>query len=224
MPEPGCAAARDVLAELALGVADGAERAAALAHLERCPACRAELRGLGDAADGLASLAPAVVPPAGFEDRVLASLGAARQGGSPPRPRARRRLFLAAAAAAVVVAAAGVGGWAASSGGHRPVPAAGVLTGRLVAGQRTVGQVVLVDDSQPWVSVGVRPPIGVRDLRCELVEQGGQVVTVGTFAVTGGSGHWAASAWTGGAPVREAVLVDPATGRVVARARLAAAP
>lgn len=221
MPEPGCAAARDVLAELALGVADGEERAAALAHLERCPACRAELRNLGDAADGLASLAPAVTPPGGFEDRVLASLQSARRDETRPRP-GRRRLL--AAAAAVAVAALAGAGWATAAGGHRPAPAAGgVLTGRLMAGRHPVGQVVLVDGAQPWVSVGVRPPGGVHDVRCELVEQGGQVVTVGTFAVTGGSDHWAASAWTGRARVREAVLVDAATGRVVARAQLTAA-
>lgn len=216
MPEPGCAAARDVLAELALGVADGEERAAALAHLERCPACRAELRGLGDAADGLVHLVPAVEPPEGFEQRVVASLS------GRPRRRPGQRALVAAAAAVVVVAGAAAG-LAVTVGGHRPAPAAAVYTGRLVAGRRAVGQVVLVDDAQPWVSVSVRPPGGVHDVRCELVERGGQVVTVGTFAVTGGSDHWAASAWTGRGAVRGAVLVDVATGRVVARAQLTAA-
>ncbi len=42
----GCAEFADVAAELALGVLTGRERAQALAHLDRCDACRQTVREL----------------------------------------------------------------------------------------------------------------------------------------------------------------------------------
>ncbi|HEV2368250.1 MAG TPA: zf-HC2 domain-containing protein, partial [Acidimicrobiales bacterium] len=62
-----CAELRDIAPELALGVLPGQERAAALAHLQSCPACQAEVEHLTDVADELVALAPAVEPPLGFE-------------------------------------------------------------------------------------------------------------------------------------------------------------
>ena len=100
--EARCEETRDVLAELALGVADGEERGRALQHLARCQECRAELEKLSDVADELALVAPHREVPVGFESRVLA------QVLPPPAPRKRRwpRLVLAPAAAAL--AAAGI--------------------------------------------------------------------------------------------------------------------
>ncbi|MGB6057897.1 MAG: hypothetical protein WBF71_06495 [Microthrixaceae bacterium] len=72
MTAADCDRCREVAAELALGIAVGDERAAALEHLTNCPACRRELNGLTAALDALMSLAPPVDPPAGFEERVLA--------------------------------------------------------------------------------------------------------------------------------------------------------
>jgi hypothetical protein len=95
--EPRCEETRDVLAELALGIADGEERGRALQHLARCPECRAELEKLSDVADELSLIAPHREVPVGFESRVLA------QVLPPPAPRRRRwpRLVLAPAAAAL---------------------------------------------------------------------------------------------------------------------------
>lgn len=92
-----CDETRDVLAELALGAADGEERGRALQHLAKCPECRAELEKLSDVADELSLLAPHREVPVGFESRVLA------QVLPPPQPRRRRwpRLVLAPAAAAL---------------------------------------------------------------------------------------------------------------------------
>jgi Putative zinc-finger len=92
-----CEETRDVLAELALGVADGEERGRALQHLAECPECRAELEKLSDVADELSLLAPHREVPVGFESRVLS------QVLPPPAPRRRRwpRLVLAPAAAAL---------------------------------------------------------------------------------------------------------------------------
>jgi hypothetical protein len=95
--EARCEETRDVLAELALGVADGQERGRALQHLAECPDCRAELEKLSDVADELSLLAPHREVPVGFESRVLS------QVLPPPAPRRRRwpRLVLAPAAAAL---------------------------------------------------------------------------------------------------------------------------
>jgi len=92
-----CGETRDVLAELALGVADGEERGRALKHLAGCPDCRAELEKLSDVADELSLLAPHREVPVGFESRVLSRVL------PPPAPRRRRwpRLVLAPAAAAL---------------------------------------------------------------------------------------------------------------------------
>lgn len=236
MTDPDCDSVRDTLAELALGVADAETRATALAHLELCGACRAELRSLADTADALSALTPEVDPPPGFEQRVVSSLLAARRGAPLPRPSAtrtlarsrrraptggfpRRAALAVAAAAAVAFAAVG---WALSAAGGSASPTAAMLTGQLLSGQRDIGEVVVVRGHSPWVSVGVHGETGVDWVRCELVEKGGEVVTVGTFPLAGGTGHWAASAHTGPAQVREALLVDTYTGRVVAHADLTA--
>jgi hypothetical protein len=84
---------RELLPELALGIADGDDRAAALEHLSRCPDCQRELVG------------PEAEPPAGFESRVTEALDA--------RPSRRRWVpALVGIAAAVALFAAGLGaGW-----------------------------------------------------------------------------------------------------------------
>jgi hypothetical protein len=70
-----CAGLADVAAELALGVLTGRERAAALAHLDGCPECRAAVRELTSTGEELLALLPAREPPAGFEMRVMGRLG-----------------------------------------------------------------------------------------------------------------------------------------------------
>jgi hypothetical protein len=100
-----CTELETVAAELALGIADGAERAAALSHLARCPACRALLDDLVSVADGLLLLGPAVEPPLGFETRVRDRLSGA---GLPVRRRWRRRAGLTAAAILIAVSVGGL--------------------------------------------------------------------------------------------------------------------
>src|SRR5690606_34746160 len=60
-----CAEVRELAPDIALGLLTGEERAAALAHLERCGACRAEVVGLAGAADEVLLLAPGATPPPG---------------------------------------------------------------------------------------------------------------------------------------------------------------
>src|ERR1700722_10236174 len=82
-----CAQLHDVAAELALGVLTGRERATAIAHLERCKACREEVRQLMAVGGLLPELLPPVEPPAGFETRVLQLLGASAQSESQSEAR-----------------------------------------------------------------------------------------------------------------------------------------
>ena len=102
---PECARIDPDLAELALGALTGKERVTALAHLEDCSRCSAEVDELAAAADQLLHLAPAAEPPVGFEARVFERLGL-RPGpvGWRSWPVWRPKLALAVAAAAVVVA------------------------------------------------------------------------------------------------------------------------
>jgi hypothetical protein len=121
-----CSRLYDLAPELALGLLDGAERAEALAHLERCAKCHADVASLTELGEQLLLLAPEGSPPAGFESRVLqqleqqrptaeppdeaapAALRSATTTIAPPAPGRRRRRYrfhrtLLAAAAALVV-------------------------------------------------------------------------------------------------------------------------
>jgi Putative zinc-finger len=121
-----CSQLRDVAPDVALGLLTGEERAVALAHLEGCAACRAEVASLAGVADELLLTGPEATPPEGFDRRVLArltevraaeALSPTRSGrpahlyrrgrhGRPDRRRLAVGATLAAAAAAVVLVAA----------------------------------------------------------------------------------------------------------------------
>jgi hypothetical protein len=102
---PECEQARALVAELALGVASGDERAHALSHLSGCAECRRELAGATEIVDGLLLLAPEKEPPAGFESAVLARI-APTGNVHVPAPRPRRRARLAVLCTALALAAA----------------------------------------------------------------------------------------------------------------------
>lgn len=90
----------------ALDAIGDAEREEFERHLQHCPACEAEVRGMRETAVRLA-LARAVAPPARLEQRVLAATYRTRQLPPPPRDQIRaartfpRRLAVLAAAASV---------------------------------------------------------------------------------------------------------------------------
>ena len=102
---PDCVAIREVLPELALGIADGEQRAFLLEHIAGCSDCRRELQELSSLADELIELAPEREPPPGFESRVLGGL-AIHQPRRRPARRRLRRLAFAAAVPAVAAATA----------------------------------------------------------------------------------------------------------------------
>jgi hypothetical protein len=100
-----CHEIRGLTAEVALGVADGEDRARVLDHVVECPDCRQELEDLTTLADELVVLAPEHEPPLGFELRTIRRL--------QPKPERRRRwrlpaVAVAAAALAATTATAGV--------------------------------------------------------------------------------------------------------------------
>src|SRR5262245_35591113 len=101
-----CDEIRELLPELALGIADGEDRSRVLEHAATCAECRRELESLSTVADEFLELAPAHEPPAGFEVRVLGAL-------HPRPPRRARRTFrrpfaLVSVALAASVVTAGI--------------------------------------------------------------------------------------------------------------------
>jgi hypothetical protein len=104
--EARCDETRELLPEVALGIADGEERARLLDHVAACPDCWRELERLSAIADELMALAPGHEPPVGFELRMLETL-------EPPAPtvtRASRRGAWVVAATALSAVAAAAGG------------------------------------------------------------------------------------------------------------------
>lgn len=217
MTEMTCDAFHHVGAELALGLADAHERAAALTHLERCPLCRAEIRQLSDVADALAAMAPPAEPPAGFESRVLGGLTELKRPRVGWRFPLRRVLQLAAVAA--LVASIGVGGWliGASDSPTPTIDAGHLATAKLMAAGRPVGDVVIDTDATPWMSMQVQMAGAGGRFSCRVVTAAGRTVAVGSFLMSGGRATWVSALPTGTARLSSAELVDPA-GRVMASA------
>lgn len=108
MSEPlRCADARELVPEVALGLAPAQDRGRLLAHIATCRDCQVFLAELSDVVDDVVAIAPPSEPPPGFESQVLARLSKERR-----RLGAVRRIVMRAAVilASVVVGAAVSGG------------------------------------------------------------------------------------------------------------------
>jgi anti-sigma-K factor RskA len=214
-----CQMVQDDLAELALGILAGRERAEVLDHLESCAHCGAELESLSTAADTLLMLTPEIEPPLGFESRLSEKLREAAQ-----RDRSRRfRRVSAFAIAAVLVAVLGFGvGVFVSNNGtgspNRSVAAAPALA-QLTSNGRVMGQVVISTDQPTWMFVTVDSAKLSGDVSCEVTLNNGQTLTVGWFNLSGDYSAWAARLTVSAAQVRSARIVA-ADGAVIASARL----
>ena len=119
-PHPAaCDEYADNLAELALGILTGRERATTLAHVDSCPRCAEELEQLSHAADAVVSVAPEIEPTMGFEVRLFNRMGLneapAPSAAPPASPQSSARWservprWALAGAAAVIALALGPG-------------------------------------------------------------------------------------------------------------------
>ncbi len=230
-----CARIRELAPELALGIADGAQRAEALEHLADCADCRAHLESLAKVADELLLLAPPLEPPLGFEDRVAART-APREA---PAPR-RRRLALGFAAAAGAAALAAGAVWIGTSSDRdlassyraalERVDGNYFATGALLApGGQEVGDAYAYDGDHSWVYVIASPPeaypsgggkLAPGRYSMELVGDGARPVKLGPMEVdASGEGVSGGELPAGLGDLTELTLVDT-SGHEVAAASL----
>jgi Putative zinc-finger len=195
-----CEETRELIAEVALGIADGAERARVLEHVDDCAECRRELERESAVADELLALAPEEEPPLGFELGVLRSI--------QPRSARRRRLLrpLPAVAAAVAAAAITAGAMLFAFRDERRLAdqyratlahAHGTYFGavRLTdAAGRPGGVLFRYRGSPSWILVTVAQPHRASVERAELVDRNGRRIPLTSFRIAGGT-------WGGSIPV-----------------------
>jgi hypothetical protein len=206
-----CAASREVLPELALGIADGAQRALALEHVAGCPECRHELEELSSFADELIALAPRREPPPGFENRVLDRL-ALRQPRRRPAWHRLQRLAFAAAVPAVAAATALAMSISFSSDRRLASQYRAALQGahgtyfqsahlNTTAGQEA-GVVFAYQGSPSWLFYSMRAGYGGGPYKEQIVTRDGRTVTLPPFRLINGT--WGIATPI---PVRDIALV-----------------
>lgn len=195
-----CEETRELISELALGVADGADRARALEHVAECAGCRRELEMHSAIADELLVLAPEQEPPPGFELSVLRSI----QPQAPRSASILRRLAVVAAVAGAVAITAGA--MLLGSRDERRLAehyratlaqANGTYFGavRLTdAAGRPGGVLFAYRGSPSWILVTVAPRHRASVERAELVDRSGRRIPLGSFRVADG-------AWGGSIPI-----------------------
>jgi len=211
----GCEAVHEDLAELALGTLTGVERSTALAHVQGCPDCRAEVDRLSFAADAILTLAPEIEPQPGFETRLFE-----RMGVQPRRRRllarySPRRLALAGAA---LVSSLGLGlGLGLGTGGA--ALSAAPIAANLTSGHVIRGEVYVAPGDPGWLFMSVDHMNASGLVTCRLRTVHGGVTTVGTFWIDGGSGSWASRLPVPADQVQSAWIVGSG-GAVLASAKL----
>jgi hypothetical protein len=199
-PSGSCEETRALAAEVALGIADGADRAGVLEHAAACAECRRELERLTALGDELLLLAPAHEPPPGFELRALRAL--------PSRAQRRRRLLrpLPAVAAALAAAALTAGGLLLAFRDDRQLAQHyratlaeahgsyfGAVRLRDPAGA-PAGVLFTYRGSPSWIVITVDPGDRASVAGAELVLRDGRRVPLRRFRLEGG-------AWGGALPV-----------------------
>jgi hypothetical protein len=204
---PSCTELREPLAELALGIASGEQRARVLDHVAGCPDCRRLLDELTRLGDELLQLGPEHEPPAGFELRVL-------EGVAPPRrrdPLGRLGLRGRRAALAATIAAALAAGAGAAAGVLVATHDERQLGGQLQAvlsrangsyiavtelrgpGGRERGLVFHYGGDPSWIFATVDPALPPGRYVATLVTRAGATSELGTFDLGGGDSSFGAT-------------------------------
>lgn len=213
-----CDEVRDLLPELAAGVASGDDRARALAHLAGCAACRRDLDELTGVLDGLVMLAPEHEPSAGFESAVLAAMEPVAGGG-----RRFGRLLTAVAASLLAAALAGGLVWWQTADDRRAgeqyrrtlaeadgryFEAASIAT----APGRDVGTVFAYEGRPSWVFVTLDEAPADGSYRVEVVTRDGRAVDIGWCDVVDGRGSWGRTVDIAVGDMRAVRMVQPGAG------------
>jgi hypothetical protein len=199
--EMGCEQVRELAPELALGIAAGDERGAALRHLSGCAGCRRLVAELSAVGDELLLRAAEQEPPLGFESRVLAAVA------EPPRrrrlqPLVRRRRWLAVAAAVVLAAALSGGSVLVATAsdrrladGYQAVLSQGqgafFAAAPLQGSPGRVGTVFGYQGQPSWVMVTLQPSLSEENrFQVQVVTRDGRYLPLGDAVLGGARGAW----------------------------------
>jgi hypothetical protein len=208
-----CEQVQAVAADLAIGIADGQERDAALRHAATCAECRLLVAELSSVADDLLLLAPSHEPPSGFASRTLA-----RMTPSTPQPRRRAprralrrvgggrpwvaRLAVAASVAAALALGAGVvyqgtSGDRQLADSYRSVLAQGhgsfFAAAPLQSPTGTLGSVFGYQGQPSWLFATLsRPGAQPEDFNVQLVTRDGRHLSLGQTVLGGTHRTWGA--------------------------------
>jgi len=233
----GCEACSADLAELALGVLTGRERARALAHVDTCPRCADQLEQLSRAADAVLLAAPLQEPPVGFEVELFDRMGVRAVARRRRRPAwMPRRATVAVTSAAAAVAALGLGLGMTQSSSPPASQSSAVIgpsashmeSAKLTAKDgRLVGHVVYSygAGTKPWMSMmladsgasGAHRTAGT--FKCVVVDKEGVTHIVGTLVAKDGFGAWYAPLYVNPDHLSRAEVVS-SSGAVIATAPL----
>jgi hypothetical protein len=218
-----CGHVRDLAPEMALGIAEAEERAAALEHLLTCHECRAYLDELSSEVDDLLLLAPSIEPPSGFEARVAEAMTPPARKRAWARPLAFAGTALASAAVVVVAMLAIFHDDRELASDYRQTLADAngsyFSADELKApGGRAVGNVFRYEGAPSFVMVSVSDkagslPDGVYD--CQFVDAKGRSESFGKLELSGGEGSYGRAVSESLEEYRQVRLIGPGKGTVV---------
>ncbi len=214
---PDCSSAREDLAEFALGLLSGRERARVLDHVASCAQCRSELESLSAVTDALVALSSPAEPPLGFESRLAERYRA--ESRRLPR-RALRNVTIAAAALVLIAVGFQVGNNGASRA-TTSLPAYGAtpISATLTSRGHVLGHLWMSTGTPPWIYMSLDDANWSGTAWCSVTLKDGRVLDVGAFTVVHGYGAWAARLEASSSAVAHAQVTD-AAGRVLASALL----
>ena len=189
-----CAEVRELIPELAMGVAPGDERAMALNHLATCAECRQLLEETSEIVDELLLLAPQHEPPPGFDAKVIEAVS----GERPRRWKVSKGLAVAAAIVLAASLGAGFTRWAGSEDrqlANQYRQTLDVANGDylraadLTGAQGETGHVFAYQGSPSWIFITVEDaPSGV--YRVRYVTTSGVTHWLGVCTVRHRHGSW----------------------------------